>query len=33
MRILRGTNLLGLEERCHFPTMKLPAWVAERGEL
>ena len=23
-RVLRGSNLLGLEERCHFPTVQLP---------
>ncbi len=27
-RVLRGSNLLGLEERCHFPTVQLPKWLA-----
>ena len=27
VRVLRGANLLGLEEHCHFPTVALPAWL------
>eukprot|EP01051_Picozoa_sp_SAG22_P007888 SAG22_NODE_573_length_8999_cov_9.592921_3_plen_50_part_00 len=31
VRVLRGSNLLGLEEHCHMPTMKMPGWLAAVG--
>lgn len=27
-RVLRGSNLLGLEAHCHYPTVQLPEWLA-----